>query len=106
MVLLEGQPAEAFESLPSYPSFYNGFRRISALFPSLARLGVGRLVVRADLALPPTTRDEQRLHHASPRLYRSLRDEFAQLPTSLAQARTVQTSATGRSWSSPRPVTR
>ena len=91
MVLLDGQPAEAFESLPSYPSFYNGFRRISALFPSLARLGVGRLVVRADLALPPTTRDEQRLHHASPRLYRSLRDEFAQLPTSLAQARTVQT---------------
>ena len=77
MVLLDGQPAEAFESLPSYPSFYNGFRRISALFPSLARLGVGRLVVRADLALPPTTRDEQRLHHASPRLYRSLRDEFA-----------------------------
>ena len=32
----------------------------------------------------------QRLHHASPRLYRSLRDEFAQLPTSLAQARAVQ----------------
>jgi pimeloyl-ACP methyl ester carboxylesterase len=90
MVLLDGQPAEAFEDLPSYPSFYNGFRRISALFPSLARLGVGRLVVRADLALPPTTRDEHHRHHASPRLYRSLRDELAQLPTSLAQARTVQ----------------
>ena len=90
MVLLDGQPAEAFEGLPAYPAFYNGFRRISALLPSLARLGVGRLVVHADLALPRPARDIQRLHHASPRLYRSLRDEFAQLPTSLAQARSCQ----------------
>lgn len=35
-------------------------------------------------------RDIQNLHHASPRLYRSLRDEFAELPTSLAQARSFQ----------------
>jgi pimeloyl-ACP methyl ester carboxylesterase len=87
MVLLDGQPAEAFEGLPAYPAFYNGFRRISALLPTLARLGVGRLVVHEDVALPQSARDMQRLHHASPRLYRSLRDEFAQLPTSLAQAR-------------------
>jgi len=90
MVLLDGQPAEAFEGLPAYPAFYNGFRRISALFPTLARLGVGRLVVHADLALPQPTRDILSLHHASPRLYRSLRDEFAELPTSLAQARSFQ----------------
>lgn len=32
----------------------------------------------------------QRVHHASPRLYRSLRDEFDELPTSLAQARSFQ----------------
>jgi pimeloyl-ACP methyl ester carboxylesterase len=89
MVLLDGQPPEAFESLPSYPSFYSGFRRISALFPSLARLGVGRLVP-ADRALPSHARDVQRLHHASPRLYRSLRDEFAELPTTLAEARSTQ----------------
>ena len=90
MVLLDGQPAEAFEGLPAYPTFYNGFRRISALFPTLARLGVGRLVVHADLALPQPARDIQRLHHASPRFYRSLRDEFAELPTSLAQARSCR----------------
>ena len=44
MVLLDGQPAEAFEGLPSYPAFYSVFRRVFALLPSLARLGVGRLL--------------------------------------------------------------
>jgi pimeloyl-ACP methyl ester carboxylesterase len=88
MVLLDGQPAEAFEGLPDFPTFYDGFRRIAALLPSLAQLGVGRLVFHADfVSLPPQARDIQRLTHASARLYRSLRDEFAELPTSLAQAR-------------------
>jgi len=32
----------------------------------------------------------QRVHHVSPRLFRSERDEFAELPTSLAQARSFQ----------------
>jgi pimeloyl-ACP methyl ester carboxylesterase len=90
VVLLDGQPAEALESLPSFPAFYNGFRRVSALFPSLARVGVGRLVP-ADAALPEPARELQRVHHASARLYRSLRDEFAELPTSLAQAGSFQT---------------
>ena len=49
---------EAFEGLPAYPAFYSAFRRIPALLPSLARLGVGRLVP-----------DIQRLHHASPRCH-------------------------------------
>ncbi len=90
MVLLDGQPAEAFESLPGFPAFYNGFRRVSALLPSLARLGAGRLVFQADVALPAQARDMQRLHHGSAGLYRSLRDEFAELPTSLTQARSFQ----------------
>ena len=75
MVLLDGQPAEAFEGLPSYPAFYSVFRRVSALLPSLARLGVGRLISGPD---------------SSARSARSLRDEFAELPTSLAQARSFQ----------------
>ena len=44
MVLLDAQPTEAFEGLPAYPASYSAFRRISALLPSLARLGVGQLV--------------------------------------------------------------
>jgi pimeloyl-ACP methyl ester carboxylesterase len=75
MVLLDGQPAEAFEGLPHFPLFYSVFRRVSTLLPSLARLGVGRLVSHAD---------------SSARVARSLRDEFAELPTSLAQARSFQ----------------
>jgi pimeloyl-ACP methyl ester carboxylesterase len=91
MVLLDGHPAETFEGLPVFPVFYNVFRRVFALLPSLARLGVGRLVFHAGFAsLPAPARNMQRLHYSSARQYRSLRDEFAELPTSLAQARSLQ----------------
>lgn len=56
----------------------------------MARLGVGRVLVHADLDLPATARDVQRIHHASARLYRSLRDEFEELPTALAKARSCR----------------
>jgi pimeloyl-ACP methyl ester carboxylesterase len=74
MVLLDGQPAEALESLPTFPRIYSLLHRVFALLPSLARVGVGRLIS----------------HDYSARLARSLRDEFAELPTSLAQARSFQ----------------
>jgi pimeloyl-ACP methyl ester carboxylesterase len=77
MVLLDGQPAEAFEGLPIFPAFYTVFRRVFALLPSLARLGVGRLFYHADVGHLPANA-------------RSLRDEFVVLPTSLAQARSFQ----------------
>jgi len=77
MVLLDGQPAEALERLPTYPAFYNGLRRVSALLPSVARLGVGRLVLPASAGNLPANA-------------RSLRDEVVELPTSLAQARGSQ----------------
>jgi len=77
MVLLDGQPAEAFERLPTFPAFYDGFRRVSALLPSVARLGVGQLVFPANAGSLPANA-------------RSLRNEFAELPTSLAQARSFQ----------------
>jgi len=72
MVLLDGQPAEAFEGLPSHPAFYSGFRRVSALLPSFARLGVGRLVFHDGFgSLPAPARNMQRLHYSSARQYRS-----------------------------------
>jgi pimeloyl-ACP methyl ester carboxylesterase len=76
MILLDGQPAEAFEGLPWYPTFYAGLRRESAVLPSLARLGDGRLLSDPD---------------ASARKARSFRDEVVELPTALAQARSFQT---------------
>jgi pimeloyl-ACP methyl ester carboxylesterase len=90
MVLLDGQPADAFEGLPAYPAFYGAFHRTYAVLPTLARLGVGRVLVQADLDLPAAARDVQRVHHGSARLYRSLRDEFEELPSALAQARSFQ----------------
>ena len=91
MVLLDGQPAEVFESLPIFPVFYSGFRRVSALLPSLARLGAGRVLYHAGFdTWPARARDMQRFTYSSARAARSLRDEFAELPTSLAQARSFQ----------------
>lgn len=91
MVLLDGQPAEALESLPSYPAFYNLLRRALALLPSLARFGVAQLVDPAGYdGLPVAALDRLHLTHRSARLYRSLRDEVLELPTSLAQARSFQ----------------
>jgi pimeloyl-ACP methyl ester carboxylesterase len=90
MVLLDGQPAEAFQGLPSYPTFYRVFHRIFAVLPTLARLGVGRVVVQPYVDLPARAREVQRVHYASARFYLSLRDEFEKLPASLAQARSFQ----------------
>jgi len=87
VVLLDGQPTEVFEKLPMFPFFYRNFRRVSALLPSLARIGVGRLIYHADFDhLPTHVRDMQRASHSSARSSRSLRDEFAELPTALRQA--------------------
>jgi hypothetical protein len=74
---------------PPSAQFSAQIRPYAAPTSPFARLGVGRLVP-AIRALPEPARDMQHLHHASLRLYRSLRDEFAQLPTSLAQARSFQ----------------
>jgi len=90
MVLLDGQPADAFEGLPSYPTFYRVFHRIFAVWPTLARLGVGRVVVHPYGELPASAREMQRVHYASAGFYGSLRDEFEELPASLAQAGSFQ----------------
>ncbi len=90
MVLLDAQPAEAFEGLPGYSRFYSMLRPASAIAPSLARLGVARVLYPFFPARPSSVPDLLRAQHVSPRLYRSLRDEVAQLPTSLAEARSFQ----------------
>jgi pimeloyl-ACP methyl ester carboxylesterase len=90
MVLLDGQPAEAFEGLPSYPTFYRLFHRIFAVLPTLARLGVGRVAVHPYVDLPASAREMQRVHYGSARFYVSVRDEFEELPASLARARSFQ----------------
>ncbi len=79
MVLLDAQPAEAFTVLPDYPGFYRIYQFVTALAPSLARVGLlGPL-----LGLPA---DE-----SSPSAARSARNAVAELPTALEQAQALTT---------------
>ena len=91
MVLLDGQPPDVMTKLPGFPAFLNIYRTVSALFPSLARIGVFRL---ADLSsfgsLPPQARDEERATQSSAELARSQHDEFAELQTALKQAQALK----------------
>jgi pimeloyl-ACP methyl ester carboxylesterase len=92
MVMLDSQPNEALTGLPDFPSQYSALRRASALFPSLARLGVFQLVNRfAADPLPVPTRDEERAVVSSANLNRIQRDEFAELPMTLTEAATLTT---------------
>jgi pimeloyl-ACP methyl ester carboxylesterase len=77
--------------LPDYPSFYSMFRRVFALFPSLARAGIGRLTLGTGYAtLPPAARDQARAFASSPRELRANRDEFLELPTVYDQAKALE----------------
>lgn len=93
VVLLDGQPAEAFTQLPNYRSFYRWYRRVSTLFPALARVGVARLIYHGAAFgdLPEAAQDIERVNFSSTRQAQSQRDEFTELPMSLAQARAVHT---------------
>ena len=91
MVLLDGQSPNVLTKLPGFPAFLNMYRTATALFPSLARIGVFRL---ADLSsygsLPPQARDEERATQSSAELARSQHDEFAELQTALKQAQALK----------------
>jgi pimeloyl-ACP methyl ester carboxylesterase len=78
--------------LPDYPGFYSMFRRVSALFPSLARVGIGRLTLaRGFGGLPPSAREDARAFASSPRELRSDRLEFLMLPKVFDQAKALTT---------------
>ncbi|HKG92277.1 MAG TPA: alpha/beta fold hydrolase [Gemmatimonadaceae bacterium] len=91
VVLLDATHPEMFTRVPAYPSFYEGFRRVSAVFPSLARLGVGRVAYRSSFdSLPPASRDEERAIWSTARQARSQRDEWAEAPRLMRQARSLR----------------
>lgn len=91
MVLLDATHPDMFD-LPSYPRFYEVYRRASVVLPSLARLGAGRLVyASARAGLPSPAREEARALSSTPRSFRDQRDEWAEAPTAMAQARVLTT---------------
>jgi len=87
MVLLDGQSPDAMTRMPGWSTFYSTYRRVEALAPSVARLGVLRLFAHAMPAdLPEPARTQALTTTAAPVTYRALRDEIAELPTALDQA--------------------
>ena len=77
--------------LSDYPSFYSTFRRVMALFPSLARAGIARPTLGTGFAtLPPDARDQARTFAVAPRELRANRDEFLELRTVFEQAKALK----------------
>src|SRR5438094_312956 len=92
IVFLDSQPNEALTGLPDFPSQYSTLRRASALFPSLARLGVFWLVNQfAPDTLPVPARVEERAVVSTASLNRIQRDEFTELPVTLKEAAALTT---------------
>ena len=91
VVLLDGSDPHQF-TLPGYPLFYEMYRRVSALFPSLARFAVGRLAYRSMYAsLPSPGSAEQYMFWSTARHARSFRDEWAAAPIAMQQAGSLVT---------------
>jgi pimeloyl-ACP methyl ester carboxylesterase len=87
VVLLDATHPEMFTRLKSYPAFYEGYRRVSALFPTLARLGVGRIAYRDTFASRPLeTRAEQLAFWSTAALARNQLDEWEEAPAAMRQA--------------------
>jgi pimeloyl-ACP methyl ester carboxylesterase len=90
VVLLDSQPADAFTDLPSYATFYDAFRKATGLAPSLARVGVMRLMYSfAATGLPSEARAEERASWSTARHNRSMRDEVVGLKAALTQAQAL-----------------
>jgi pimeloyl-ACP methyl ester carboxylesterase len=87
LVLIDSTPPDAFDSLPTYPTFYSGFRRVSALGPSFARFGGMRLINLTSYGdFPEPARSEARANSATARTARSARDELAVARTLMRDA--------------------
>ena len=92
IVLLDSMHPEQRKRAEGWETFYQIFRRASALSPSLYRIGVGRLInLNAVADLPTEARNEERDFLSTARHARSVRDEFNELPTALIQAGQLRT---------------
>lgn len=90
VALIDSSTPDQFD-LPDYPGFYSTWRRVSALFPSLARAGIARVTLGTGFAsLPADARDQARAFASSPRELRADRLELAELPAVLDQAKALR----------------
>jgi pimeloyl-ACP methyl ester carboxylesterase len=87
MVLLDSAGPNQFTALPDYPRQYATMRRLTALAPSLARLGPTRLLpASAFSSLPAREAAQVRNFATSARGLRNIRDELSVYPVVFAQA--------------------
>ena len=87
VVLLDSMSPNQYEGVSGYKTFYQIWRRASAVAPSLAHLGVMRLVEQSSFGtLPSEQRDQERAFWSTARHWRSQRDEFSKIRTTLEEA--------------------
>jgi pimeloyl-ACP methyl ester carboxylesterase len=90
MVLLDSTSPQQFSLVPTYPGVYDALRRATALFPSLARLGLARPAFGGGFTgLPAAARDQERAFAVSADELRAQRDEWSQLPAAFRQAQAL-----------------
>jgi pimeloyl-ACP methyl ester carboxylesterase len=90
MVMLDSTSPHQFSLIPSYAGVYETFRRATALFPSLARLGLARPAFGTGFTeLPPAARDQERAFAVSTGELRGERDEWSEFPAVFRQAQAM-----------------
>ena len=92
IVLLDSQPPDALENLPGYAAEYSALRSTYALGPSLARVGLMRLLyVSVPSDLPPEAWAQARASMSTATHNRGVRDDVVGLKAALAQAQALTT---------------
>jgi pimeloyl-ACP methyl ester carboxylesterase len=92
VALLDSMSPDQYSEIDGWSSFYEMYRRASAVLPSLSRLGIGRMIYGSAYSeLPGPARDAARAFQATPRGARSTRDEFSQIRTTMTEAKALTT---------------
>ena len=90
MVLLDSSTPEQFIALPDYPAAYSSGRRLSALLPPLARVGLLRLAAAGGFAgLPPQARSQELALAVTAHGLSSQLAEWSELPAVFTQAQSL-----------------
>ena len=92
VVLLDSMSPEQYTKIAGWPAFYETFRRAPRCSRHYPASAYGRAIVQLRVrGLPVQARDDQRAFWATPRHGRSVRDEFSELRTAMAEARSLTT---------------
>ena len=92
MVLLDSSTPEQFTALPDYAGDFQMIRRMYGVLPSLARLGIGRLVGTSSISsLPEPAAGQVRAFGTTSRGYENARDDVSTYRVSFREAQALRT---------------